>query len=325
MIEDLSRALDGFPVFGVRYPNASSTSHELKTLRVYINPPASAVFIPVETLVRKHQGDCDGDRFGWHVCLENVPEFTSESSPLFWRRRYSTAHNTLNLDELDAPPTKTPMEIMDGFSERGKWVGMLTYNFWLLAYACSFWHHEMGFENRADVVPVILDLFTPLIEGVMNARKGTGAGSIGAESLASMVCDMFTGQKEIDEVLSLLPVNRSGEYDEEKFTGNQIQFLSRLLHLIGGRDEMGEPSKICRLNNTETGACQDPVLVSFQNRFKKDGMTYLLGALHPGWDFFDVVMKSLLMDHKVEFPQGVRPNVFRLMGEPDDMTDPDEY
>jgi len=291
VLKQAARYLDGVNVYGVRYPNASSTSYEEKTLRVYLDAPSDSIFMKVTAIVKRHQGDFDGDRLGLHLSSKQSGKV---AEPLHWNRKYAVAHNAFNLESLNAPEEKSQMEVMQGFSERGRWVGMLTYSFWLLFFSAANWHEELGHKNPGDLCPKVLDLFTPLIEGVMNARKGTGSGTVGGDSLASSVCDMFSGVAEIDSVLSILPVNSTGEYDEEKFTPDQVEFLSKILHLVAG------PNKTkCNLSCT-SGACYDPVLLAFARRFRNNAVTMLLDQIPGDLDMYTIVSNSILV--KGKFP-----------------------
>ena len=280
VINSLATALDGVSILGLRYPNASSTSHSLYRLRIYKSPPGNYVFMKIKTLIRNHQGDCDGDRVFWHYA--GITDLTIPSSPLDWTREYAIAR-TISLDDLVVPAKKHQLEIMKGFSERGKWVGMLTYYFWLLAYSAAHAANKLGYIHPEDVVPDVLDLFTPLIEGVMNTRKGEGSGYSAGESLAENVCNMFSGNRDFLPVLEMLPVKEDGIYDEEKFNKKQIEFLKKILTIVAGETQVGNtkhPNTRCKLNNTVTGACQSPVLLAFAGRFSPRATVYLLESIN---------------------------------------------
>jgi len=321
IIREVAKCLDGIAVYCIRYPNASSTSHELKTLRVYLNAPADAVYMRAIDLVRRHQGDCDGDRLGFHISEEDVPEFTKEPSPLRWERSYMEAHTAFSLDDLCISPEKPQVEIMKGFSERGQWVGLLTYNFWLLFFAAAGHYKFLECEGKTfsspdELCPYVLDLFTPLIEGVMNARKATGAGVSYGESLAKAVCDMFSGRRNIEEVVSLLPVREDHIYDEERFSKGQIDFLKSILKMVAGKG-----NTLCYLNNNRTGACTDPVLLAFALRWSTDSIEMLLNQIPREADFHYILLQSLLVKGNLPWKNG-RPLTRRTMiARPEDFED----
>lgn len=297
VIRQIALGLDGVAVFGVRYPNASSTSHELKTLRIYKGAPGDYIYISPVALVRRHQGDCDGDRLGIHFVPRVVDGVTKSPHPLIWRREYQSAHSAFNLDDLVVPEGKSDLEIMAGFSERGRWVGMLTYNFWLLFLALSNHWRELGMEAPDKLCPVVLDLFTPLVEGVMNARKGQGAGTIDGESLAAQVCEMFAGQRDMDRVLARLPMKEDeSEYDEEKFSKSQLRFLRRGLLLVSGGNQR------VRLN-AANAACSDPVRLAFALRFKERAMKMLINQIGER-SLSETILNSLLVQGKLPWKAG---------------------
>jgi hypothetical protein len=270
-------AFDGVSVMAVRYPNASSTSYEEKTLRMYKRSPADCIFIPLEDLEIRHQGDCDGDRIGLHL----TRNFRKVPNPLVWGRTYRTGKG-IDLDSLALSEEKSPLQLMENFSERGRWVGLLTYNFWLLVYSLAPHASSMGL-SAGELCQRCLDLFTPLIEGVMNARKGTGSGQVGGESLAQAVCDLFAGRRGLD-VLNLLPVKEDGEVDEEKFSKEQIRWLYQALSLIAVNGKV----------NVSNATCTDPVKVAFSARFRKIATKFLIGRIPESADFYTRVINSLL-------------------------------
>jgi hypothetical protein len=278
--EDLGEAilaLDGISVMAVRYPNASSSSYEEKTLRIYKRAPSDSIFIPLEDLEIRHQGDCDGDRMGLHL----TRSFRKAPNPLTWSRTYRSGKG-IDLDSLTISEEKSSLQLMENFSERGRWVGLLTYDFWLLVYSLAPHARSMGL-SAGELCQTCLDLFTPLIEGVMNARKGTGSGQVDGESLAQAVCDLFAGRRGLD-VLNLLPVKEDGEVDEEKFSREQIRWLHHALNLIAVNGRV----------NVSSTACTDPVKVAFSARFRKLAAKFLIGRIPESADFYTRVINSLL-------------------------------
>lgn len=288
VLNKMVKQLDGLEVYGLRYPNASSTSHEKKILRIVRDQPFDLITMPVKDLVIRHQGDCDGDRAGTHI-----PRVVRRQEPnsIKWDMKYNKGHCNIDLLSLKAPEMKQPLDLMTGFLRRGRHVGMLTYNFWLLCYTIAINHQEFNLKNKQEAFPMALDLFTPLIEGNMNARKGTGSGETSdGRDLAELFCEMCGGNIPFEEVLSLLPTKKKGEIDEEKFTEDQVNLLRKIFTTLAGPNK----NKVGLLNSDNGVKKNAVVYYSIGLRNNKDATRFLLSEVPKDKDFYKFVQDNSL-------------------------------
>lgn len=309
--------LDGMQVFALRYPNASPTSAKLKTLRIYGMTPENAMFFPVKDLVEHHQGDCDGDR--GFIVVTGVE--VKPPKPLKWRLRPIFTNSYLSTEFLENLTEETePLQAIIDASQRGQWIGLLTYNcIWLLGYAAANHYTELGFKTPQDAWPAVLGCATPLIEGVMDARKGKGAGYLNNnQSMAALVCAIFGGMEDIS-LTSELPKCEPGEVDDKKFTPEKLEFLNKLLSIIAGLKNTAQ------LRNPLSGASMDEVIFHLiVSRGKRPNIHRLLQVL--GKYPFEKIWNSLMCKQLYPITQGTMDMFFhRRISSREDFEEEEAY
>jgi len=243
------RLLDGAEVFALRYPvHASRTSAMKKRLRVYLHTPVNGMFFPPEALIKHHQGDCDGDR-GFIAVLGfgETPPAPLRWKPALWDMADPSPVEALMSQPL--PETPDPVVASKEAAVRGDYIGLLTCSIWILGYAAAYHHQELGYLSPEDVWPEVLDFATPLIEGVMDARKGYN-GPV----LADLVLQTFSGRLDVNSLCATLPVCAPEENTDKKFKPEQLERFRHLLMVISGG------TGVVRLGNPHTGASQDEVV-----------------------------------------------------------------
>ena len=252
LVYQLALSLDEMPVFGFRYPAGSSTSYELKSLRVLVGAPHDAIYTNQHAISVRHQGDDDGDQLELHLLragdLEQMmssgdlpPVRQNEGLP--WRWQLTWGAVGFSVHEAAFAEQRPAEEIMAGFRVRERYIGVIYNRFHSFMYAASrFWKELRDWEvatygrseigSPEDVILRLLDAYIVVIEGVMDARKDEET-SKGAKELLSEILTAFEdkGPKALSENLRNLPVREDPE-DDKKFRPQDPEFMAKALELI---------------------------------------------------------------------------------------------
>jgi len=212
-------------------------------------------------MITRNQGDFDGDFLVF--VLQDVPE----DEPLRMLR-WKPPIKKFRMSGLDAveemmvtSPEKPPSQVQAACDAavRGRFIGILTYNMWLLGYTASNHYERLGYPDRASVWPDVFDLYTPLIEGIMDARKKSGRD---VEVLCQLFVDTVAGYQDPVTLISQLP---KGEDSDKSFNPQQIKLLSNIFALVTeglGKAPLANPYTGAMMDNVVAKAIARPSLFS---------------------------------------------------------------
>lgn len=326
-LDEIALSLSGCVVFCTRYPISGANSHSLMTLRVFENCPTEAVYINLQTLVREKYGDCDGDSINFYFTY--IPEMNQPARQDKFTWKLNKTYKLPSLDEVwnsRQSEDKDPLQIMKGFDQRALYIGMLTYLYWLLAYCCVikkvFW--DVSQEELYSILPksdiewfmknntqmtkeqrkwrimavysvrVCQNWFTPLIEGVMNARKEDNFETNTGKTLAQIVVELLTGKENIISGVKYIPVRPDDSpFDEEKLTRTQHKDLVKALNrLSDGKGKVNLSTAVSDLGHA---------LVS--SRFDSTKIERVLSCLHTkDRQFMDTIFGCITLEESFEIP-----------------------
>ena len=271
----LAEVMDGIPAYTLRYPANSDTSYKIRTLRVLKNSPAQAIFFHPNTLIYELQGDSDGDLAAIHLLpLKETKEIAENTQPNPLEFELELVENRgIGPEDIVFGEDACQVDLMRGFADRGRYIGILTYSAWMLCFAAA----KYDPEGPAAAYSKVRDLFVPCVEGVMDARKGDAEE---AENLAQTFLDVLQGQASAD-VLKFLPL-REDPKDNKKFTKEHIEYIKFILA------EAAKDGK----DNIVDAAVHNPGLLLAAGRFKTPVVRYFLDTF-PEYNISEELILSI--------------------------------
>lgn len=233
-------ALNGASLFLLRYPTVSATSCSRVTIRV-VRDMAPAIGVNLGGFAVSHQGDADGD-----IAMAFAPagDVIWPSAPIevITFPRLRLGGKGMRLRDLSAPRLPS-LDSTCGQFVRGQCVGMLTYYTWQIILLARLRCEQLGLSQH-EAFCRALDLSTPLIEGVMDARKSAD-GSSSALRVFNALSATMGGKLSIEQLQKLLTELMTREHPDQvqRFTLDQIKLLG--LILAQARTEKDEPGTFC--------------------------------------------------------------------------------
>ncbi len=235
-------ALDGAGLYLLRYPTVNSKSCSRVTVRVVRDMPP-AIGVNLGGFAISHQGDADGDIAMVFSPVGDV-EWPTTAPEILTFPKLRLGGKGLRLRDLSAPRLPS-LDSTCGQFVRGQCVGMLTYYTWQITMVATHRCEELGM-SRHEAFCSALDLSTPLIEGVMDARKSAD-GSSSALRVFNTLSRCMGGKCSIEQLSRTLTELMTREHVDQvqRFTLDQIALLGKIL--AQARTESDEPGTFCNI------------------------------------------------------------------------------